>query len=416
MNVVNDGVHRRYQSTDDLQQIGSMISFNGSFKRIIQTDHSNILFNILQMLVSRIGIADGIVVRRYRFTGGIGGKLGRTGSCCSLCSTCSEVIDSGDGVVGQVRYVFDDGKEEVSVNGDVNGSINVSVNVADKVVFDGDVDGSVDGSVNRPVNSRPLMYRRFVNPRDEILKIAVDLQTFNKDLIQRVNDAKRLKVDLDVALIFCNSYHGTRYDLGECAINDGLLVYDSLTARNFRCYVFYDCTSEVCLKAIAGGLRAPNVGRLVVYFIGHGLQLSDGRVGSVGGVKDEADGRDEAFLFRDRTVTDDVMSKFIVDNYPINMKRRQLVLISDCCHSGSIFDVGSYEGYRRKNIPVISIGACCDHQTAKQDWIDRKGNGVFSHYFWKAVNGGMEGGEVMRYVDGKVGVYGMRGCVERLNC
>ena len=385
------------------------------------------------MLVSRIGIADGIVVRRYMFADAGCSKLERIGSCCSFSSTCSEVIDVSsvdiDSKVGQVKCVFDGGGCEVSVNGN---TLTGSVNVADKVVFDdgllsdytltGSVDGyGLNGSVNGPVKRQPLMYRRFVNPRDEILKIAVDLQTFNKDLIRSVNEAKRSNTELDVALIFCNSYHGSRYDLGECAINDGLLVYDSLTAKNFKCYTFYDCLSEVCLKAIAGGLRTPNIKRLVVYFIGHGLQVSEvrkggGMNGSVNGsVNDESDGRDEAFLFKDRTLTDDIMSKFIVDNYPINMKRRQLILISDCCHSGTIFDVGSNEGYKRKNIPVISIGACCDNQTAKQDWIDRKGNGVFSHYFWKAVNGGIEDDQVMDYVNDKVKVYGMKGVVERQN-
>jgi hypothetical protein len=289
------------------------------------------------------------------------------------------------------------------------------------------------------------MYKRYINPREEMLKIAEkDNTSFSKKLMGKVNGCRRTGGELDICLVFCNSYHGSRYDLGDCAINDGLLVYDSLVSKGFECYVFYDAVADTCLKGVAAVLRAPCVRRVVIYFIGHGLQVGErvgngvgkgslkGSVNGVGkgivnssvngssstgtnniSVIDEPDRKDEAFLFKDRVVTDDLMSEHIISNYPVNMKRRELILISDCCHSGTIFDVGTNEGYKRKNIPVISIGACMDNQTAKQDWIDRKGNGVFSHYFWKAVNGGVEEGKVIDAVNEKVRGYGMRVVVER---
>ena len=65
----------------------------------------------------------------------------------------------------------------------------------------------------------------------------------------------------------------------------------------------------------------------------------------------------------------------IVDKYN-NCKN--LRLIADCCHSGSIYDIPSRED-------IITISACTDNQTAKQDWINHKGNGVFSYYFWKYI-------------------------------
>ena len=69
--------------------------------------------------------------------------------------------------------------------------------------------------------------------------------------------------------------------------------------------------------------------------------------------------------------------------------------------------------YKKNNIKAIGFGACMDTQTAKQDWIERKGNGVFSRYFWKGVvEGKLWGKELLEYVNEKVKVYQQKGVME----
>lgn len=187
-------------------------------------------------------------------------------------------------------------------------------------------------------------------PRKQILAVAV-------------NDIDKSSSD-KVAIIFCNSYHKTKYDLGECAINDGLLCYEKFKSYGYDTFVMYDVTStkfkDILSKQLGYGYK-----KLVVYFIGHGTQTRDKN-------GDELDGKDECLVFRDKLVVDDEISKLVEEHNT----SEKLTLMADCCHSGSIYDIPSRSD-------IITISACSDNQTAKQDWINHKGNGVFSYYFWK---------------------------------
>lgn len=207
-------------------------------------------------------------------------------------------------------------------------------------------------------------FMRCIRPKDEIVKIKSNTNI----------DFANMK-DKYLALIFCNSYEGTHYSLGDCAINDGILSYDWFNNLGYNTFCFHDILSmeavNILNKAVNSGCK-----RLAVYFIGHGVNSFDNN-------GDEEDGKDEFFVFKDRYMRDDDMRKILNSNKDL----KELVLMSDCCHSGTIFDVEE-RFYPGKN--VISICAACDHQTAKQDWIERKGNGVFSYYWWKYFERGVE--------------------------
>lgn len=168
----------------------------------------------------------------------------------------------------------------------------------------------------------------------------------------------------DLALIFCNSYTGTSMDLADCALNDGTLAYNSYKLYGYSPYLYHDITKRE-FKLIIETFLSAETNRLSIYFIGHGSQTSDPS-------RDEKDGRDEVFVLKDGYAVDDEIYA-LIKKYN---KSKQLTLISDCCHSGSIFDVPN-------DSPILTISACQDSQCAAQYWFERKGNGCFSYYFWK---------------------------------
>ena len=89
---------------------------------------------------------------------------------------------------------------------------------------------TIEGNINNNKVMKKIRSSSNLSPRKQIMNIAVD--SIPNDILNR-----------KVALIFCNSYYGTRYDLGDCAINDGLLCYNEFKSYNYESFIFYDITS-----------------------------------------------------------------------------------------------------------------------------------------------------------------------------
>jgi hypothetical protein len=70
---------------------------------------------------------------------------------------------------------------------------------------------------------------------------------------------------------------------------------------------------------------------------------------------------DEAYYFEDGVLLDDILLDHLISQKNPNSS---VILISDCCHSGSIWDLTDFQ----KDVPprVISISAAQDAQTSKQ--------------------------------------------------
>lgn len=223
---------------------------------------------------------------------------------------------------------------------------------------------TIEGNINDNKLIKKIRSLSNTSSRKQLMSISVN--SIPKNILNR-----------KIALVFCNSYYGTRYDLGDCAINDGLLCYDEFKSYDYETFVFYDITS-VKFKEILKISLGLNLDKLVIYFIGHGTQINDKN-------GDEKDGKDECLVFKDKLVCDDEIAKIV--NKENTCKK--ITLIADCCHSGSIYDIPSRSD-------IITISACNDSQTAKQDWINHKGNGVFSYYFWKYLPGCSNNGKILK--------------------
>ena len=116
---------------------------------------------------------------------------------------------------------------------------------------------------------------------------------------------------------------------------------------------------------------------LTIFYTGHGTYIRD-KSG------DEDDGYDEVMLFDNGYIIDDDLASYLAKY----AHGQRIVLLSDCCHSGSMWDIQSmmksHIGDVKPNI--ISISAAKDGQTAKQTKIKSMDQGIFTFYFWQIWN------------------------------
>ena len=173
-----------------------------------------------------------------------------------------------------------------------------------------------------------------------------------------------------VGFIIINTYEGTSISLGDGPLNDGYNMAKCLKKRyGYQVYYIMNQRKATFMEKLKHFLKAVE-GELVVYYVGHGTSVKD-----VSG--DEADGYDEAMVFVDGNVIDDDLIAALCDYKHDDSK---CLLVSDCCHSGSIWDIqsGAVHG---KLLPAntMSISAASDKQTAKQTYVERMEQGMFTY-------------------------------------
>lgn len=190
-----------------------------------------------------------------------------------------------------------------------------------------------------------------------------------------------------VCFICCNSYERTRYLLGEPAVNDGILSYIKLEQLGYKVFLFHDILKAQFMSLFKTFLNA-KASHVCIYYIGHGTYTYDTS-------GDEADHNDECLFFTDGTIVDDELYKAILKH---KNKDSLLLLLTDCCHSGTMYDVPD-------RADIISISAANDNQTAKQDWIERRGQGIFTYYLWKYYNSSITLAELEAKMNKKLNIY-----------
>jgi hypothetical protein len=137
--------------------------------------------------------------------------------------------------------------------------------------------------------------------------------------------------------------------------------------------VMYDnqCTTDnvtARIQQMAGRMGENDY--FVFYYSGHGTSVDDDD-------GDEDDGKDEALCFMDPSggldsdyfMTDDDFAECLVDTIPEGVR---IIIMADCCHSGTIGDLDKeiWEGRE-----VISMSGCTDDQTSG----DIGRGGIFTH-------------------------------------
>mmetsp|Transcript_14308 Transcript_14308/g.32510 ORF Transcript_14308/g.32510 Transcript_14308/m.32510 type:complete len:356 (-) Transcript_14308:66-1133(-) len=152
--------------------------------------------------------------------------------------------------------------------------------------------------------------------------------------------------------------------------------------------VMYDeqCTKDNVKNLIASvGAQCGPDDYFIFYYSGHGTSMKDQS-------GDEADGKDEAFCFvtedgqinYNSCLVDDDFAQCICDSVP---EPTQIVILTDCCHSGTIADLEVEVWGDRK---AISITGCLDGQTSG----DMGKGGIFTHSMLMAIDHLMRSGQV----------------------
>ena len=186
----------------------------------------------------------------------------------------------------------------------------------------------------------------------------------------------RLPASFDNAAYVCiNTYEGTNISLGDGPMNDGYNISKTLKTLGFVVYYIVNPKKANYLEKLAYFFKNTK-GHLSVFYAGHGTYERD-RDG------DEQDGDDEALVFVDGNVIDDILADSLSDNKNPESK---ITFITDCCHSGSIWDLQSKK-MKDRPLPnkVVSISAASDKQTSKQTVVERMEQGMFSYHFRKTV-------------------------------
>lgn len=119
----------------------------------------------------------------------------------------------------------------------------------------------------------------------------------------------------------------------------------------------------------------------VFYYSGHGTQLahqeSDDR-------DEDREDKDDAYCFQDEKGQvsynscwdDDHFAAFLIDTIP---EGARTVILSDCCHSDTIADLGKSQWADKQ---VVSISGCLDNQTSG----DIGTGGIFTHSMLLAID------------------------------
>lgn len=184
----------------------------------------------------------------------------------------------------------------------------------------------------------------------------------------------RIPTDMEKVCFICvNTYTSYRLNLGTGPMNDAVSFAKCVKNFDFEVYFMHNPHSRNFLKYL-DAFFANTKTELVVYYVGHGTSVSDTD-------GDEGDKKDEAFVFDDGVIVDDVLIDHLIEHKNPSSK---LILVTDACHSGTIWDIqaGSVHG-RQLPENIMSLSAANDAQTAKQTMINRQEQGIFTHNLTK---------------------------------
>jgi hypothetical protein len=174
-----------------------------------------------------------------------------------------------------------------------------------------------------------------------------------------------------VLFITCLNYTKPENALGAGPCNDAISIASFMKARGLFVYYLHNPIASLYLQWMKFFLKNTK-GYLMCYYTGRGCQVTDTS-------GDETDNLDEAYVFEDQIVHDDDLLKML------NMGKTNLtlktVLISECDHSGSVWDCKP-----GKTTPqVLALASAEDNQLAKKHKVNAKELGMFTFALLKAI-------------------------------
>jgi hypothetical protein len=206
-----------------------------------------------------------------------------------------------------------------------------------------------------------------------------------KQLCEIGKDLSRLKLSefqspiTRVCFMCVNSYTDPAKALGVGPLNDAVTVGANHRLLNYFIYFLHNPTTRQFMDYLNAFLNIVTE-NLTVYYSGHGSQVADRN-------HDEADGKDEVMVFDQGFIVDDDLAAALKKNCN---GRCKVVLISDCCRSGTIWDIPEDVSKAERAFPpnIISLSASRDSQTSKQAsglGNVRAAQGLFTFHFFRII-------------------------------
>jgi hypothetical protein len=194
-----------------------------------------------------------------------------------------------------------------------------------------------------------------------------ELKTAGHDLCQI--PLARLPPSIEKAAFLCvNSYHSYRSNLGIGPINDAVLFARCMKSFKFEIYFVHNPHAENFLQYLDAFVAAVSK-HLVIYYVGQGTK-----------VRTEGE---EAFVFDDGPVMEE---EFIAHLKKNKNPTSKIVLATDACHSGSVWDLqpGSKKA---KALPpgLITLSVVSDVQPPKQTMVAGVEQGAFTYNLTKTL-------------------------------
>lgn len=175
--------------------------------------------------------------------------------------------------------------------------------------------------------------------------------------------------------ISANTYTDPKRKLGVGPINDSIVVAANHRCMGYEVFFIFNASQKQYRRILKEFLKR-TTDWLTCYFTGHGTQSRnyDGT---------ESSGYDQQFVFEDGYVKDDKLASYL-KKYSKGVAKT--LLLNDCCHSGTIWDIPR-DPVKAMEFPanIVSYSATDDAETAKQTEINRNSQGLFTFYFWKLV-------------------------------
>jgi len=209
-------------------------------------------------------------------------------------------------------------------------------------------------------------HRSIPSALEQMNEFSIDIKTLTQE---------ELNQELTkVCFVVVNTYTKAQYSLGVGPLNDAITAGINHFNLGYTVYYLHNGKAREFMNYLSILLQN-TTDNLSVYYTGHGVNVRDRN-------NDESDGKDEAMLFDDTYIVDDELAALISKTKPT----LHVLLMNDCCHSGTIWDIPTNPA-RAATFPpnIISISAAADDQTAKQGKRQNIEQGFFTYHFFRAV-------------------------------
>ncbi|OHT07656.1 Clan CD, family C14, metacaspase-like cysteine peptidase [Tritrichomonas foetus] len=178
-----------------------------------------------------------------------------------------------------------------------------------------------------------------------------------------------------VALIICNTYTSSKYQLGTGPLSDSFTAAAYLKELNFAVYFARNPTRKEYKEYIKLFFEA-KAENIFIYYTGHSETVSAG--------SEEDAGKDESLIFEDGPLMDEELAELISKSK--KDENSVITMLNECCHSGNTWNIKgtAFSSYTmpKKLILISSIRA----NSTTPSSVGSKDHGLFSFYFFRLVN------------------------------